>query len=983
MSADKDHSDKQMHITDFLDKGTIQALMDQFYEVTSLPMSIVDLEGNVLVGIGWQDICTNFHRTNPESLARCLESDLELAKHIPRGEYRLYKCKNNMWDAATPLIIEDKHMGNIFMGQFFFDDETPDEDLFRRQAREYGYDEEAYIEAFRRIPVFSRKHIQNAMVFFTAFAELIASMSYNRSILSAALAERDRLIGSLQSTQATLRNYIDNAPVAVIVIDGQGNYIDVNPMASTMAGYSREEFLSMKFLDVIPPESRPAIMESFRHLITSGSLYDEGPFVGKNGKSGYWSLNAVKVSPDRFLAFVQDITESRQTAERLEKSREDYRLLFENQPTGFALHEILLDENGDPFDYRFIDVNPAFERLTGFSREQVIGRTVLEVMPQTEPVWIETYGRVARTGEPERLESYAAGIGKYFSVTVYRPQPGQFVTSFLDITKRKTMELALQKSEEQMDLFLNATTELVFLKDSSLKHVFVNDAYVSFLERTREETLGKTDFEILPDQLAEQCRKSDETVLSSGEPVTLDESLGENVFESRKFPVRLSGGSIGVGAFIRDVTTLWKARKDLRDIEWMLSEKGSKPEAPPEEDGQGYGDLTELNENGEILRYVGKDLLKEISSDYLNLLDTSSAIYERNGDYAFGIFSSGWCRMLDRASRDLCPTDDNAQALASGKWLCHESCWTRNSMKAVESGEPVDIICSGGIHMFSVPIFAYGEIIGAMNFGYGDPPEDSHRQEAIARAYNLPAEKVRREAEAYDSRPPFIIELAKKRLFASARLIGTLVERGRAKDQERQATEKLRRAVRSTIEVLAQTVERRDPYTAGHQRRVADLAAAVAVEMGLPTETVDAVSMAGYVHDIGKISVPSEILSKPGKLSEVEMDIIKSHPEHGREILGEIESPWPLAEIVEQHHERLDGSGYPRGLKGEEIMLEARIMAVADVVEAMASHRPYRPTLGIEKALEEIEQNSGVLYYPPAVEACLRLFREKDYSLKE
>ncbi len=982
MSADHDHSGKQMHITDFLDKETIQALMEQFYEVTRLPMSILDMEGDIIVGVGWQDICTNFHRANPKSSAMCLESDLELTKGIPKGEYRIYKCKNNMWDAATPLFIEDRKMGNIFMGQFFFDDETPDEDMFRRQARYYGFDEDAYIEAFRRVPVFSREHIHRTMVFFAAFADLIASLSYNRTTLSTALAERDRLIGSMQAIQATLRSYIDNAPVAVIVIDGRGNYIDVNPMASTMAGYSREEFLSMKFTEVIPPESQTAIMKSFRHLITTGSLYDEGPFVGKNGKSGYWSLNAVRVSPDRFLAFVQDITESRQTTERLEKSRENYRLLFENQPTGFALHEILLDENGDPFDYRFIDVNPAFEKLTGFSREQVIGRTVLEIMPQTEPIWINTYGRVAQTGEPERLEAYSSSIGKHFSVTVYRSQPGQFVTSFLDITERKTMELALQESEEKMDLFLNATTELVFLKDASLKHVFVNDAYLSFLGKTREETLGKTDFELLPAHLAGQCRKSDETILASGEPVTLDETADGVIFESRKFPVRFSDGSIGVGAFIRDITDLWKARKDLRNIEWMLSDRELAPQGIPEEDQQGYGDLTKLNENGEILRYVGKDLLKEISSDYLNLLDTSSAIYELNGDYAFGIFSSGWCRMLDRASRKLCPTDDNAEALASGKWLCHESCWTRNAMKAIETGEPVDIICSGGIHMFAVPIFAYGEIIGAMNFGYGDPPEDTERLQAIAVAYNLPFETVKQQAGDYDTRPPYIIELARKRLFASARLIGSMVERGRAKEQEREATEKLRRAVRSTIEVLAQTVERRDPYTAGHQRRVADLAAAIAVEMGLPGSTVEAVSVAGYVHDIGKISIPSEILSKPGKLSEVEMQIIRSHPEHGSEILCGVESPWPLAEIVEQHHERMDGSGYPGGLKGDEIMLEARIMAVADVVEAMASHRPYRPTLGIDTALEEIEKNSGVLYDPRAADACLRLFREKSYELK-
>ena len=194
--------------------------------------------------------------------------------------------------------------------------------------------------------------------------------------------------------------------------------------------------------------------------------------------------------------------------------------------------------------------------------------------------------------------------------------------------------------------------------------------------------------------------------------------------------------------------------------------------------------------------------------------------------------------------------------------------------------------------------------------------------------------------------------------------------------------EKLRHALETTIGVLTQTVERRDPYTAGHQRRVGGLAARIAREMGLGPEKEDQVRMAGFVHDLGKISVPAEILSKPGKLSELEMNIIREHPAHGRDILQDVESDLGLAMIVYQHHERIDGSGYPQGLKGDEISLEARILAVADVVEAMASYRPYRPAVGLEEALKEIEVNAGTLYDPDVAKACLRLFREKGYRLE-
>jgi len=182
---------------------------------------------------------------------------------------------------------------------------------------------------------------------------------------------------------------------------------------------------------------------------------------------------------------------------------------------------------------------------------------------------------------------------------------------------------------------------------------------------------------------------------------------------------------------------------------------------------------------------------------------------------------------------------------------------------------------------------------------------------------------------------------------------------------------------------MVSAVEARDPYTAGHQTRSADLARAIATEMGLPSEKIEGIRVAGSIHDIGKLSIPAEILSKPTKLSELEFSLIKEHARRGFEILKDVESPWPLAEIVDQHHERMDGSGYPRNLKGDAILIEARIIAVADVVESMASHRPYRPALGLDAALEELEKNRGTLYDEAVVDACLRLFREKGYRFAE
>jgi PAS domain S-box-containing protein len=206
--------------------------------------------------------------------------------------------------------------------------------------------------------------------------------------------------------------------------------------------------------------------------------------------------------------------------------------------------------------------------------------------------------------------------------------------------------------------------------------------------------------------------------------------------------------------------------------------------------------------------------------------------------------------------------------------------------------------------------------------------------------------------------------------------------RRQAEEKLRETLESLRKSIKTTIQVLGTASEARDPYTAGHQKRVADLARTIATEMGLSPDAVEGIRMAGSIHDIGKLSIPAEILSKPTKLTNIEFSLIKEHPRIGYEMLKDVESPWPLAQIVHQHHERIDGSGYPGKLKGDEILIEARIMAVADVVEAMASHRPYRAALGIEVALEEIEKNKGVIYDTAVADACLKLFREKGYQFK-
>jgi PAS domain S-box-containing protein/putative nucleotidyltransferase with HDIG domain len=223
-----------------------------------------------------------------------------------------------------------------------------------------------------------------------------------------------------------------------------------------------------------------------------------------------------------------------------------------------------------------------------------------------------------------------------------------------------------------------------------------------------------------------------------------------------------------------------------------------------------------------------------------------------------------------------------------------------------------------------------------------------------------------------------IIESGGRKLIVSA--IRDISERKRTAEELRQTSLRLQRAIEGAINAVALTTEIRDPYTAGHQHRVAKLACSIGRELGLSEEQIEGVRVAGTLHDIGKIYVPAEILSRPGRLRQNEINLIKDHAQVGYDLLSAIEFPWPVAQIVLQHHERINGSGYPFGLSGDEILVEAKIMSVADVVEAMASHRPYRPALSIEEALLEILQQRGVLYAPEAVDACIKVFTQKGFT---
>lgn len=614
---------EDLELEDIFDFEAIQSMMNDFYRLTNIGMAIIDIHGKILVATGWQEICTKYHRMNPETLRNCLHSDLELSKGIEPGTFKLYKCANNMWDMATPIIVGDSHLGNLFLGQFFIEDESLDYELFRRQARKYGFNEDEYIKALDKVPVWSRETIDTVMTFYSKFAKMVSTLSFANIKLARTLSERDSLLQTVEKKESKFRRYVESAPDGIFVSDERGNFTDVNEASSRITGYTREELLNMNLLKLIHPESLDDAKEHFRKTVETGEAEGIVSFVKKTGEKGYWNVRAVRLDDTSFIGFVSDVT------------------------------DLLMSQE------------------------------------------------------------------------------------------------ALRKSEEEKSLILNATKESIVYYDRDLR--------INWINRAMSKRLG----------------------------VEVGDLIGKKCF------------------------MIWKAGEKCDDciLEKVIKSREQKK--------------TELtNEMGEY-------------------------------------------------------------------WL---------------------------VRAYPV-IGPDGDVTG-------------------------------------------VVEVSED-----------ITERKRA-------SKKLEAAFDALVRIASDIVSAKDPYTAGHQKNVSDLAVAIGKKMGLNDETLTCLKFAGLLHDIGKISIPSEILTRPVKLSNIELSLIKEHSRNGYNILKDIDLPWPIADIVLQHHERLDGSGYPNGLKNDEIRLESRIIAVADVVEAITSHRPYRQALGIEHALNEIKKNSGILYDPAVVEACVQVFED-------
>lgn len=370
-------------LADIIDIKTVQSLMDDFYKLVHIPIGLRDLKDNVLVGVGFQDICAKFHRVNPETFKHCLESGIEQSRDILPGEYKLYKCKNNMWDILTPIMVSNQHVGNIIAGQFIFDDEPLDYELFRSQARKYGFNEEEYIAALEKVPRLSREIVNTAMSFIMTFANILSKLSYNNTELAQSLAEREALLEALRESEEKYRNIVETANEGIALISSKGTITYVNRKMADILGYSAEEIVDRTIWDFVEEKDESAVALSLEKRRQGNLDSFEIKLTHKDG-SPVWVLINTKPLFDRYGEFIgaldlyTDITQRKKAEEALRNSeiarqKEIHHRIKNNLQVISSLLDLQAEKFKNRKDIEDLEITEAFRE----SQDRVISMALI------------------------------------------------------------------------------------------------------------------------------------------------------------------------------------------------------------------------------------------------------------------------------------------------------------------------------------------------------------------------------------------------------------------------------------------------------------------------------------------------------------------------------------------------------------------------------------------------------------------------------
>ncbi|MEW6183729.1 MAG: PAS domain S-box protein [Bacillota bacterium] len=672
--------------------------------------------------------------------------------------------------------------------------------------------------------------------------------------------------------------------------------------------------------------------------------------------------------------------------------------------------------------------NHAAQNMFGYEASEIVGKRFSKIIPKrfrpaymkevNELIRTEKSGLTGRTIEMVGLRKDSSEFPAEVSFSTWQAGGEYFFTNIVrDISERRRTEEALRTSENKYrTIFENSGTAIAIIEEDTTVSM-ANTQYAKLVGCTKEEIEGKrswTEF-VLEDDIARmqgyhRSRRIDpETAPRNYEFRTLDRN--GNVKDTF-ITISMIPGTKQSLASLSDITSIKRAEKALRKQQKLVQ---TILEVTPDQFALKDQNLTYLAANQAFCNFLGKPAQEIIGRTDYDLFPPDEAQKYRQEDLAVmnmketrlqeeettGATGKQWLHVaktpvIDDAGKSigvLCSVRNISDLKRAQQALKDNEHFLSNVFESIQDG--ISILDTEFNLVRVNPTMERWYVHTTPLVGRKCWEAYSGRKE---RCRSCPtAETLKTGKPAYGVLPKLgpgkkpvgwldvycfpCTDRATGEIKGVIEYLHDITRRKLSEEELQRSFRRLQKTIEETIRAMARVVEMRDAYTAGHQRRVADLAGAIAREMGCDDAKVKEIHMAAIVHDIGKIGVPVEILNKPAVLSELEFNLIRIHPEVGYNILKTIEFPWPIAQVILQHHERLNGSGYPLGLQGENILPEARILAVADVVEAMASHRPYRPALGIAKALAEIEKNRGILYDPEVSDACMRLFSHRGFVL--
>ena len=831
-------------------------------------------------------------------------------------------------------------------------------------------------------------------------------------------AERKQAVETLRETRDYLENLINYASAPIIVWDPNTRIERFNRAFEHLTGYAALEVIGQELPILFPEGSRDESLSSIARTL-SGERWEsvEIPILRKDGETrlALWnSANIYAADGSTLLATIAqgtNITERNQNEEKirhlnlvLRAIRSVNQLILREKDRDALLKSAcdnltetrgyynawiaVLDESGELVTTGEAGLGelflPIVERLQRGELTHCAARALAQsdvVVTEDPPSACADYplaasyaGRAAMT---IRLEHGGRVFGlTSVSIPAHLAAEEEEVSLFREIANDIAFALHNIELEEERKRTQEALQRLMTFNESIVQNaaegIVVIDAegYIAFTNPFADALLGydaeglvgqQWTLIVPPDQQSVVVAADERRARGESDRYELDlvREDGTTIHVLVSGSTRFEEGRFdGTLAVFTDITELKRAEGEIRRrIEELAALNAVATSVTS---------TLNLEQVVQIIEERVQTLLGERYPPIFALFDEADEAFE-------AILTSAGAKLLEKAGKlpgvrleelsvPLASMNPDARgALLAGKPYvtsdASDLVGSSISRKVVQAGQKaLGIKC-----ILNLPLWAKGRLVGALVLL-------SQREEVSEAQIELLASIGRHAAIAIDNAT----------LYQAAG--HEIAERQRAEGALRRSHQELQTTLGQTVAALAAAVEVRDPYTAGHQHRTADLAVATAEEMGLPEEQIRGIQMAGSVHDIGKIQIPAEILSKPTRLTEIEWALIKVHPQAGYDILREIDFPWPVARTVLEHHERMDGSGYPQGLSGEDICVEARILAVADVVEAMASHRPYRPAHAIQEALEELQENRGILYDAAAVDACVAVIAAKKFQ---